>query len=118
VIRVATSQADLKLCAEINNAVNPDSPATTDQLASSSGAFLVHGDDGYAYVDRSSVPSSAFAMVRVRRESRRRGIGSALLAAARARARELDGNTAMRAVNERLGYEPLPAWIVVRGPAQ
>jgi hypothetical protein len=29
----------------------------------------------------------------------------------------VDGNAAMRAVNERLGYEPLPAWIVVSGPA-
>src|SRR5262249_34928001 len=53
------------------------------------GAFILHGDDGYAFVDRSSVPDVAYAMVRVRQESRRRGVGSALLAAAGARARTL-----------------------------
>jgi GNAT superfamily N-acetyltransferase len=127
VIRVAERRADLELCVAINNAVNPDSPVTADQLDVSSGAFIVAGADGYAYVDRSSVPGAAFAMVRVRQESRRRGVGATLLAAARRRARELEyqsmwgrvreGDAAMRAVNERLGYEPLPAWIVVRGPA-
>jgi mycothiol synthase len=87
VIRVAENGADLERCVAVNNAVNPDSPVTADQLAASPGAFIVHGDDGYAYVDRSSVPGSAFAMVRVREESRRRGVGSALLDAARAHAR-------------------------------
>ena len=89
-IRVAESRADLEVCVAINNAVNPDGPATVDQLDASSGSFLVHGDDGYAYLDRSSVPGAAFAMVRVREESRRRGVGSALLAAARERARGLE----------------------------
>jgi RimJ/RimL family protein N-acetyltransferase len=28
------------------------------------------------------------------------------------------GNEAMRAVNERLGYRPLPGWIVVREPVR
>jgi hypothetical protein len=28
------------------------------------------------------------------------------------------GNEAMRTVNERLGYRPLPGWIVVRGPVR
>jgi hypothetical protein len=28
------------------------------------------------------------------------------------------GNEAMRAVNERLGYRPLPGWIVVRWPVR
>ncbi|HSC51000.1 MAG TPA: GNAT family N-acetyltransferase [Gaiellaceae bacterium] len=44
---------------------------------------------GYAYVSASSVPGSTYAMVRVRPESRRRGVGSALLEAARERTREL-----------------------------
>jgi GNAT superfamily N-acetyltransferase len=90
VIRVAENRADLERCVAINNAVNPDSPVTADELDVSSGAFIVHGDDGYAYVDRSSVPGAAFAMVRVRQESRRRGVGAALLAAARRRARKLE----------------------------
>jgi GNAT superfamily N-acetyltransferase len=88
-IRAATAQADAELCVEINNAVNPGTPVTADQLDVGSGAFIVHGDDGYPYVDPSSVPGTAYAMVRVRQESRRHGSGSALLAAARARAREL-----------------------------
>jgi GNAT superfamily N-acetyltransferase len=87
--RVATTQADAELCVEINNAVNPDTPVTADQLDVASGAFIVHGDVGYAYVDRSTVPDAAYAMVRVRQEARRRGSGSALMTAARARAREL-----------------------------
>jgi mycothiol synthase len=89
-IQTATTRAALEACAGINNAVNPESPVTADQLDGSPGTFLVHGDDGYAYVDRSSIPGSAFAMVRVRKGSRRRGIGSALLAASRAHARTLD----------------------------
>jgi RimJ/RimL family protein N-acetyltransferase len=28
------------------------------------------------------------------------------------------GNEAMRAVNERLGYRPLPGWIVFREPVR
>jgi mycothiol synthase len=100
VIRVAESRADLEICVAINNAVNPDGPATVEQLDSSSGAFLVHGEDGYAYVDRSSVPGAAFAMVRVREESRRRGVGSALLAAARARARGLEYDSMWGRVRE------------------
>jgi len=100
VIRVAETRADLELCVAINNAVNPESPATADQLESASGAFLVQGDDGYAYVDRSSVPGAAFTMVRVREESRRRGVGSALLAAARKRARELEYDSMWGRVRE------------------
>jgi GNAT superfamily N-acetyltransferase len=100
VIRVAETRADFELCVAINNAVNPESPATADQLESASGAFLVHGDDGYAYVDRSSVPGAAFTMVRVREESRRRGVGSALLAAARVRARGLEYDSLWGRVRE------------------
>lgn len=87
-IRRARTAADFARCAEISNAVHPDSPVTADVIASAPGSCLVH-DDGYAYVAGSSIPGSAFAMVRVRPEARRRGVGGALLAGARAQAREL-----------------------------
>ena len=99
-IRVAENRTDFGVCVAINNAVNPDAPATAEQLEGSSGAFVLHGDDGYAYVDRSSVPGAAFVMVRVRAESRRRGVGSALLAAARARARGLECDSMWGRVRE------------------
>jgi RimJ/RimL family protein N-acetyltransferase len=61
----------------------------------------------------------------VRRSHRRRGIATALKRAQVSWAaangyRELvtstvEGNDAMRGVNARLGYRPLPAWIVVQG---
>jgi mycothiol synthase len=85
-IRRAENRADLQLCVGVYNAVQPDEPVTIEQLERASGAFLLHGENGYAYVDRSSVPGSAYAMVRVRPHARRRGVGSALLVAARERA--------------------------------
>lgn len=87
-IRTAKTRADFALCAEINNAVNPDRPVTLDQIATAPGACVVH-EGGYVYVVESSIPGSAFAMVRVRPESRGRGVGGALLAAAGANAQEL-----------------------------
>jgi GNAT superfamily N-acetyltransferase len=64
----------------------------------------------------------------VRKSHRRCGIATALKraeiawAAARGYSElvtpSVDGNGAMRAVNEGLGYEPLPAWIVVKGPVR
>ncbi len=92
-IRVARSADDFALCAEINNAVNPDHPVAAEELALAPGSFLVHGT-GYAYVNRSSIPGSAFAAVRVRPDSRRRGVGGSLLRAAGESAREL-GCTSM-----------------------
>jgi GNAT superfamily N-acetyltransferase len=86
-IRVADTRADLERCVEICNAVQPDAPVAVDQLV---GTFLLHGGGGYAFVDRSTVAGSAYAMVRVHPDARRRGIGSELLDASRARARELD----------------------------
>jgi mycothiol synthase len=86
-IRVADTGADLERCVEICNAVQPDAPVTVDQLV---GTFLLHDGGGYAFVDRSVVPGSAYAMVRVHPDARGRGIGSALLDASRARAGELD----------------------------
>jgi len=82
-IRAADTADDLRSCVAVFNAVHPDAPITLELLQRSSGSFLLHGDDGYAFVDRSSVPGSAFAMVRVLPDRRHAGIGSALLAAAR-----------------------------------
>jgi GNAT superfamily N-acetyltransferase len=93
-IRLAQTRADFALCAEINNAVDPERPVTVDVIAGAPGAIVVHEAAGYAYVVESSIPGSAFAMVRVRPESRGRGVGGALLAAARAKSREL-GCTSM-----------------------
>jgi L-amino acid N-acyltransferase YncA len=92
-IRLAKTRADFALCAQINNAVNPDNPVTAEQLETAKGEVLVC-EVGYAYVDRSSIPENAFAAVRVRSESRGRGVGSSLLAAAHESARRL-GCTAM-----------------------
>ena len=88
-IRRAETRADFELCATINNAVHPDRAVGVDQLAEAKGAFFVHGSEGYAYVDRSSIPDSAFAMLRVLREARRHGVGGELLAAAREQARDI-----------------------------
>jgi mycothiol synthase len=82
-IRRAEQREDFALCAEINNAVHPERAVTVDQLTESKGTFLLHGADGYAYVDRSSIPDCAFTMIRVLSASRCRGVGSALLAGAR-----------------------------------
>ncbi|HST18260.1 MAG TPA: GNAT family N-acetyltransferase [Gaiellaceae bacterium] len=82
-IRPAQTEADLEVCVAVFNAVHPEAPITVEMLQRASGSFLLDDDKGYAYVDRSSVPGSAYAMVRVRPNARRGGIGSALLAAAR-----------------------------------
>ena len=89
-IRVAVSTADLERCVEITNAVHPDDPVSVEQLrGASAGTMLLDDDGGYAYVSPSSVADSTYAMVRVHPEARGRGIGSALLEAARERTREL-----------------------------
>ena len=85
-IRAAETRDDLERCVEICNAVHPEDPVVLEQLADSDGAFLLHEGGGYAFVARSSVPGSAYAMVRVRTDARRGGIGSALLAAVRTHA--------------------------------
>ena len=105
-IRVAETVDDLRSCVAVCNAVHPDAPVTLDLLQRSSGSFLLHGDDGYAYVDRSSVPGSAFAMVRVQPGRRRAGIGSALLASARETAASLGCESAWGRVgdDESLGF--------------
>jgi mycothiol synthase len=80
--------AELERCVEIVNAVEPDNPVTVGLLREAAdGDSLLHDTgDGYAYVVRSSAAGNAFAMVRVVPEARKRGIGSALLDAARERA--------------------------------
>jgi GNAT superfamily N-acetyltransferase len=89
-IRVAVSTADLERCAEITNAVHPDEPVSLEQLrGATEGTMLLDDAGGYAYVSPSSVADSTYAMVRVHPEARGRGIGSALLEAARQRTREL-----------------------------
>jgi GNAT superfamily N-acetyltransferase len=92
-IRVASIEDDFARCAAINNVVNPDRPVTADLLATAPGTFVVH-DAGYAYVAESSIPGSAFAMIRVLPESRERGVGGALLVTTGAKAQEL-GCTSM-----------------------
>jgi mycothiol synthase len=88
-IRVADTRAALERCAAIAAAVDPDNPISVAQLEGVDGALLLHDGGGYAYVSPSSVPASTYAMVRVEPVSRGRGVGSALLGAARTRTREL-----------------------------
>jgi|1185.fasta_scaffold31897_2 GNAT superfamily N-acetyltransferase len=92
-IRAVESDADLELCARIVGEVEPDAP-TAEQMRAVRERLLLHPDGGYAYVDYSSVPGSAFAMVRVLPKRRNRGIGSALVEAAAAAARALGSDSA------------------------
>ena len=86
-IREAVTDEDFALCARIKNVVQPREPVTTAELRDDPGArLLLHGVSGYAVVKESSLVDSAFAMVRVLPEARRRGVGSALLAACSAEA--------------------------------
>jgi mycothiol synthase len=89
-IRRAETTADLERCAAISRAVDPDNPVSAETLrGAAEGTLLLDERGGYAYVSRSSVPASTYAMVRVRPDVRGRGIGSALLDAARERTRAL-----------------------------
>ncbi len=100
------------------------------------GAFLeacfvaLEGDEvvGYTAIRRfgAESPEAENRLTAVRRPWRRRGIATALKQAQIERAREAgierilttndEANVAMRGVNARLGYEPLPERIVVSGP--
>jgi GNAT superfamily N-acetyltransferase len=87
-IRRVSDYADLVVCTAVCNDVQPDEPISVDDLKLDSGTFLLHeSGEGYAYVKRSSLPRSVFAMVRVRERSRGRGIGTELLAGAYEEAR-------------------------------
>jgi mycothiol synthase len=88
-IRVAETGADFERCAEIYNAVEADRVLTAEEAATGNGVSFLHEGGGTAFVGPSSVAGSAFAMVRVHPESRRRGVGSSLLAMVRVRAREI-----------------------------
>lgn len=93
-IRRADAPADLAECAAITNVVEPFTRVTSEQLARrTDGTFLLHPGGGYAFVAPSSFPRSPFAMVRVRPDRRRRGLGSALLTAVSEQARVLDGTS-------------------------
>jgi GNAT superfamily N-acetyltransferase len=91
-IRRSSARDDLAFCVEIKNAVDPDEPVSVDDFRPDAGAYLLHEGGGYAFVACSSLPGSAFAMVRVRPDARRQGIGSALLAAAAEEARTLEAD--------------------------
>lgn len=100
-IRRVETPSDYARCARICNAVEPQQPVTAEQLAARhDGSLLLHEGGGYAFVARSSYPGSAFAMVRVLPEARRRGVGSALLGAAAAEARTLDADSMWGRVRE------------------
>jgi mycothiol synthase len=92
-IRAIESDADLELCAQIAGVVEQTRPAI-ELLRSVQKRLLLDPDGGYVYVDRSSVPGSAYAMVRVLPERRHQGIGSALVDAARAAAGALGSDSA------------------------
>jgi mycothiol synthase len=96
-IRAVTNEADLELCARIVGAVDDVAPSL-EQLRAAKHRMLLDPDGGYAYISHSGVPGSAYAMVRVLPERRRGGIGSALVDAAAARARELGCASAWGAV--------------------
>jgi mycothiol synthase len=81
-IRAVESSADLEACARIFADVEPVDRVTVAELAAADGTLLLADGGGYAFVKRSSVAESAYAMVRVRPSARRNGIGSALLEAA------------------------------------
>jgi mycothiol synthase len=106
-IRAVESDADVALCGRIAGEVEQTAP-TVEQLGAVRERLLLHPDGGYAYVDHSSVAGSAFAMVRVLPERRRSGIGSALVEAAAAAARELGCGSAWGCVHsgdeESLGF--------------
>jgi len=87
-IRRAESLADLERCLRIHDAVHPESPGSIADFGGDP-CLLLHGEDGYAVVKESSLDDCAFTMVRVLPGARRRGIGTALLAAASDEARAL-----------------------------
>jgi len=92
-IRAVGDDADLELCARIASEVQRTAP-TVDQLRAVRERLLLDPAGGYAYVDNSSIPGSAIAMVRVLPNRRRGGIGSGLVDAAACAARELGCDSA------------------------
>jgi mycothiol synthase len=99
-IRAAESDADYETCARIYGEVEPGDGVTAEQLAAASGKTMLHGDAGMAYVARSSVTDACLGMVRVRPAARRRGVGSALLAAVAREALALDRHVIWGRIHE------------------
>jgi mycothiol synthase len=99
-IREVESRHDLERCAEIYNAVEPENRMTAAEIADGEGTSLLHEGGGYAYLARSSVVGSALVMVRVHPDSRRNGIGSALLDEARPGVRALGRESAWGRVRD------------------
>jgi GNAT superfamily N-acetyltransferase len=114
-IRAVAADADLELCARICSAVEEVAP-TAEQLQAVQDRLLLDPDGGYAYVNHSSVVGSAYAMVRVLPERRRAGIGTGLLEAAAAAARELGHDSAWGCV--RAGDEESLGFVTRRGFAE
>jgi GNAT superfamily N-acetyltransferase len=114
-IRAVAGDADLELCARICGAVEEVAP-TVEQLRAVQDRLLLDRDGGYAYVNHSSVVGSAYAMVRVLPERRRAGIGSALVEAAAASARELGHESAWGCVQA--GDEGSLLFVSARGFAE
>jgi GNAT superfamily N-acetyltransferase len=117
-IRRAESEADFALCARIKNTVQPGEPVTAEELRDDPGArLLIHGGAGYAVVKESSLAGCAFAMVRVSPEERRRGVGSALLAACSDEARALGKDSLFGRVDgddrESLAYVERRGFVVI-----
>lgn len=81
-IRPAETDADLELCVEVFNAAHPDDGLALQDLREARGFCLLHEGGGYVYLAPSSSWTWQYTMVRVRPESRRRGIGAALVEAA------------------------------------
>ncbi len=112
-IRLADTEADLGRCVEIFNAVDPEHPVGVDDLRSARGVLLLHEGGGYVYVAESSVTGHAYTMIRVRPEARGRGVGSALLAAADEKAREMGKGGIWGRVDPDDGRSR--AWLAARG---
>src|SRR5580765_4758623 len=88
-IRRGEGDEDYALCVEIYNALNPAAPIDLAAFGTRP-VVVLHGREGYALVKESGLEGCAITMVRVRPESRCRGIAAALLAAASIEARALD----------------------------
>ncbi|HVN61975.1 MAG TPA: GNAT family N-acetyltransferase [Gaiellaceae bacterium] len=113
-IRRAETDADFELCARIKSTVEPGQPVTAEELREDPFArLLIHGEAGYAIVKESSLVGCAFTMVRVLPGERRRGVGSALLAACSVEARALGRGSLFGRVD---GGDPGSlAWVERRG---
>jgi GNAT superfamily N-acetyltransferase len=114
-IRRGDSDEDYARCAEIYNALNPDTPIGLSDFHERP-CVLLSGSRGYAVVKESSVDGCAFTMVRVRPRARGRGIGSELLAAASGEARSLGADALYGRVDA--GDDASLAWVTRRGFAE